>query len=428
MAARTAGGAALVALPVVALSLFQTTYSSATAHVAFEAIAGFVALLASFLLLGRVMHRRLLCDVVLTIGLAIFAGANIARAFTPDIVDSMSFGAISSFLAGAACFAAAAFLPERRLNNPFRSMSAIAVGVVVAIPVTALVLDLTAPTVVALRGADIAMAGLFSVASLGFFLRAFRGSDDFLRWLASGCVLSALARVNYALPPSPAADQFTPGDILRMGFYLAMLVGAANEIAVYWRDRSRLAVLEERRRIARELHDGLAQDLFFIRATSGVMARRNQFNDIHDLVEAADRALGESRRAITVLSTDEQEPLEFALGREAEKSAKRFGLGLTLRLEPGVDATSESRLALLRIASEAIANARHGHASRVSVWLSNGTGVRLRIKDDGQGFDPAETGAGFGLQSMEERAQALGGELRIVSKKGRGTIVEAEIP
>jgi signal transduction histidine kinase len=429
VAARTAGGAALVALPVAAASLFQITYGSPTVHIAFEAIAGFIALSASFLLIGRVVHRRLFCDLVLAVALAIFAATNIARAFVPEITDSGWFLTTAGFLVGTALFTAAAFLPERGINRPIRAALVWTGGAITATAALTVIMRAVDPVVPPRTAADLLMAGLFSLSCFGFYRRAVHGGDELMRWLASGSALAALARLNYALPPSPSPGRLSTGDLLRIGFYISLMVGAAIEIVNYWKERSRLAVLEERRRIARELHDGLAQDLFFIVAKSKVLARRNEIMGLTDVADAASRALTESRRAITALSSDERVPLEFALGREAENAAKRFGLGLSMRLEPGIRAESEGRLALLRIAREAIANAaRHGNASHVSVSLSNGSGVTLRIEDDGTGFDPNQIGTGFGLQSMEERALALGGELRVVSGRGRGTIVEAEIP
>ncbi|MQA99336.1 MAG: hypothetical protein GEU78_03440 [Actinobacteria bacterium] len=419
----------VIALPVAALSIFQVTYRSSTFNIAFEAIAGFVALFAAFLLIGRVAYRRLLCDVVLVVALGIFAVTNLVRAVAPEIVGSGWFLTTSGFLVATSLFAGAAWLPERRLARPRRFALTSGVTAVSALPVVALLLRTLDPFLASRTAAEVVMAGLFTLACAGFYRRASRGNDDLLRWLASGSVLAALARINYAVPPHPGPDQFSSSDMLRMGFYVSLMIGAAIEIVAYWRKQSRLAVLEERRRIARELHDGLAQDLYFIRARSSAYARGNEPIGMNELADAAARALTESRRAITTLSSDEREPLDVALSDEAEEVAKRFGLRLILRVEPGVQASSESKTALLRIAREAITNAgRHGRASRVSLRLSNGTRLRLRVQDDGIGFDPGETEGGFGLFSMQERARLLGGDFRIASKRGEGTIVEAEIP
>ena len=102
---------------------------------------------------------------------------------------------------------------------------------------------------------------------------------------------------------------------------------------------------------------------------------------------------------------------------------------MTLDVIPGLRTVPKTQAALLRVVSEALTNAaRHGHAERVQVELNNGNGLFLRISDDGVGFDAENAlGSGFGLVSMRERIQGLGGELRVSSELGGGTIVEARI-
>ena len=97
--------------------------------------------------------------------------------------------------------------------------------------------------------------------------------------------------------------------------------------------------------------------------------------------------------------------------------ANRVGTRLTLELDTGVRVSAATREQLVRIVREAVTNAaRHGKAETVTVALTNGNGLTLRIEDDGLGFEPvAVNGNGFGLVSMSERASSLGGELRVVS-------------
>jgi signal transduction histidine kinase len=84
----------------------------------------------------------------------------------------------------------------------------------------------------------------------------------------------------------------------------------------------------------------------------------------------------------------------------------------------------------LRILREAITNAvRHGRASRIKIWLTREGRLHLKVSDNGVGFDPAVVvGDGFGLVSMRERVRDLGGELRVDSELGSGTVVEAVVP
>ena len=124
------------------------------------------------------------------------------------------------------------------------------------------------------------------------------------------------------------------------------------------------------------------------------------------------------------------EPLHAAVAQAAEDVAGRVGVRLRLDLEEDVDVPPSTREGLVRIVREAVSNtARHGRAKCATVELSGGGGVRLRISDDGIGFDTDDrTGHGFGLTSMSERARALGGELHISSTPGAGTEIEVVLP
>jgi signal transduction histidine kinase len=268
---------------------------------------------------------------------------------------------------------------------------------------------------------------LFVIAAIGFSLKSKRTGDGLMRWLAVGAVIAAFSRLNYFLYPSLYTEWVYTGDFFRLAFYVAILAAAAREISSYWKRVSEVAVLEERRRIARDLHDGLAQELAYI-------GRNLHRLDEHDrtvvrIKASADRALAESRRAIAALTRPLDAPLESVLADAAFETAEREGTSVALDLSPGIGVEFERREALIRIACEAIANAaRHGGAEVVRVELSNGQGVRLRITDNGVGFDPDTLGErprrGFGLVSMRERALALGGQFHVTSAPGRGTTVE----
>jgi signal transduction histidine kinase len=251
-----------------------------------------------------------------------------------------------------------------------------------------------------------------------------------MAWLAVGTLLAALARLNYFVFPSQYTDYVYTGDLFALAFHLVLLVGAARQIHAYHRDLAQMAVMEERRRIARDLHDGLAQDLAFIVSQSrgsSAAARLDQ------LASAAERALDDSRAAIAALTRPLDEPLDAALARAADEAAHRYGARASLQLEPRVDVAAPLREAMLRVAREAIANAtRHGGAKIVTVSLSRGADLRMAIADDGCGFDasapPRRSGGGFGLISMRERVEAVGGTLTVDSAAGRGTTLEAVVP
>jgi signal transduction histidine kinase len=223
------------------------------------------------------------------------------------------------------------------------------------------------------------------------------------------------------------------GDFLRLGFYLVLLAGAAREIAVYQQRMAETAALEERRRLARELHDGLAQELAFISTQSRWLAQSQGADKarLEQLAVSAARALDESRGAIAALTRPLDEPLEVAVAQAAEEVAERVGVKVRLDLVSGADVSPITRAALLRIVREAVTNtARHAKASEVTVSLALDGRLELRITDNGVGFDPDNPGRswGFGLNSMRERAQAIGAQLEVHSEAGKGTEIEVVIP
>ena len=199
-----------------------------------------------------------------------------------------------------------------------------------------------------------------------------------------------------------------------------------REIWSYWHALSRTAVAEERRRIARDLHDRLAQELPYLARNLDSLGAKAGDGTLERLRRAVERARLESRRAVSTLAAPTGQSVESALAEVAE----RFHVGLDLDLATGLRLPAASAEALVRIACEAVTNAaRHSGAGRVRLHLErDGTRTRLRVCDQGRGFDPAAVpGSGFGLVSMRERARSVGGELRISSVPGIGSKVEAAV-
>jgi signal transduction histidine kinase len=210
-----------------------------------------------------------------------------------------------------------------------------------------------------------------------------------------------------------------------------LLLGAFREIQGHQKELVEAAELRERRRVARALHDGLAHELAFV-----VMQSRRLVGGPHDelalrhLAAAAERALDESRDAIAALGRPVEEPLGAAIAQAALDVAARLDVEVRLDVADCGDAEPETREGLVRIVREGITNAaRHGAAAAVDVELRRGDALRLRIVDDGTGFDPdARRGRGFGLTSMRERAEAAGGVMHVESRPGEGTRIEVVLP
>jgi signal transduction histidine kinase len=235
---------------------------------------------------------------------------------------------------------------------------------------------------------------------------------------------------------------------------LADQLAVAIENARLFDAERRLAVLEERQRLARELHDSVTQILWSALLVGESVAPVIGSNPdeatrrLHRMIEIVRRALGEARSLLRELSPQlppslaasgvfpppsmvrlRRDGLVEALTHELRELARH---GVTTGIEASTWArqSSEREEALLRVAQEALANAiRHGGARTVQIHLEGaGREVCLRVIDDGSGFDPAtaRTG-GLGLRSMNERMRQLAGSLSISSRPG-GTTVEARLP
>ncbi|OIK28942.1 sensor histidine kinase [Streptomyces malaysiense] len=201
-------------------------------------------------------------------------------------------------------------------------------------------------------------------------------------------------------------------------------------------------VADERRRLAAEIHDTIAQGLAGIIAQLQVVAGATDLATAHTHLERASslarHSLGEARRSVHNLA-----PVELAgagLPQALKKTVADWGERTGVRAEFTITGTTgslheEVSATLLRIAQEALSNAaRHARATRLGVTLTYlGDEVILDIRDDGAGFDPAAVPArshagGFGLAGMRARAERIAGTLAVESEPGHGTAVSARVP
>jgi signal transduction histidine kinase len=207
-------------------------------------------------------------------------------------------------------------------------------------------------------------------------------------------------------------------------------------------ERSReLNIVEERNRLARELHDSVTQRLFALRLTSEAAASLLERDptevqaQLERLRQLTTEAIEELRAVILALrpATIESEGLAETLAKHVDLLRRAYGreIGLELAGEPDMPAPEATEV--LRIAQEALHNAlRHSGAERLAVRLETADGhTVLSVADEGQGFDsnaPALRSHSLGLTSMEERARNLGGTLEITSEPSEGTTVRLEVP
>jgi signal transduction histidine kinase len=254
-------------------------------------------------------------------------------------------------------------------------------------------------------------------------------------------------------------DTLSEDDAASLQIVADQLAVGIDNARLYERGQ-RLAVLEERQRIARDLHDSVTQQIFAMKLIAETLASASR-RDPDEAVRRSERlteltrtALAEMRALVAELRPDDdlagapaasgiamlrQKGLVAAIRRHADEvAADAIEVVIDAETYNGQPRASEE--ALYRIAQEALSNAvKHAGASRITIRLSaDSSAVRLSVRDDGAGFDPhvielrddADDGrdGGYGLTTMRERAHALGGVLDIRSSPGRGTVVEAAIP
>lgn len=206
---------------------------------------------------------------------------------------------------------------------------------------------------------------------------------------------------------------------------------------------SDLAVAQERLRISHEMHDGLAQILGYVNTkvqAAEMYLKRDKTEEataqLRELANAARQAYTDVRESIIGLRTlpGPRQPLGDVLREYLDRWQEMSGVPTALTIEGDIRLLPSAELQLVRIVQEALTNVRkHARASHASVALRRGNGsVLVTITDDGVGFDAAATRRSdipqFGLTTMRERTESIGGKLAIESRPGGGSTVRCEVP
>ena len=246
---------------------------------------------------------------------------------------------------------------------------------------------------------------------------------------------------NLYLTNKKGADEFDQGDEDAL-VVLAAQAGIAIENARLYaqarelrEEMERLAVLEDRERIAKDLHDGVIQSLFAVgmslQGTSMASGDPRVAERIDAAVEEIDRVIHDLRNYIFGLRPGAlaDRALDAALRELVAEFEQRSGIVTVAEIDPTV-ASGLSSVAgdVLQLAREALSNVgRHSGATtcRLSLSAPEGSAV-LEVDDDGKGFDPSSAPRGDGLTNLEQRAEAAGGRVVIDSMPGRGTTVRVE--
>jgi signal transduction histidine kinase len=285
--------------------------------------------------------------------------------------------------------------------------------------------DVGADQPLQLMGALAAQAVVSLVAMVGWGLRFRSHRNDLDRWLCLGATLALFAELHYVFTPLLSPRYVSQGDFLRLLSYSVLLVGVWR--AIRFAEFGR-AVAEERARVAREIHDGLAQYLFAVSTHASMLENgADREKTLAQLKDAAAAAQQEARFAVLALSSaGGSAPFDAALRRYVDFLTADGQLEVELEIEDGIRLAPDEQIEVFRIVQEGLANARkHAGARRAEVRIEERLGERfVTVVDDGSGFDEDEIAPGQGLKNMRARAASIGGGLRVTSTPGRGTALE----
>jgi two-component system NarL family sensor kinase len=263
---------------------------------------------------------------------------------------------------------------------------------------------------------------------------------DGLRYHASIPLYAHGKRLGVLNVASPDWRELKPEE-LRLLYTVGDLLSIAIERARLFAHSAQIGAVEERNRLAREIHDTLAQGLAAIALqleTADALLEGNADREriqqvVRQALTHARESMEDARRSVHDLraASLEGRSLDAALEALAREQADRGGFKVTLDLDGHESLPRRVENGLYRAAQEALNNVtRHARARHVTLRLAvQADRARLTVEDDGVGFDPADVPTGrFGLAGLTERARLLGGRLEVESSPGQGTRLSIEVP
>jgi signal transduction histidine kinase len=433
---------------------FDLAYGSSDMHVALEMTGASVGVIVGFVAFARYRQDRRFGDLAVAVAVGfVLPVAGVGLMAVPTVldyaqIDSFSvWSSLAALLVAAGTLALGGLISGRVVGEPTR-VAVVAYGIaaaLVAVPAAfvhhfaaqlPLAIDPALSPVGTGRAAftgdpwvlagEGAMSALLAVAAVGF-LRGLRSDGGPLSvWTVPALATASLAAFNYLIFPSAYSYWVYTGDILTLAVALIFVWGLFGELRAHTQTVIAAAVLDERRRVARDLHDGIAQELAFV--SSGLRGLPDELApQLAWIRSAAERALYESRRAIVALTEPLDQPLATAIMEAVGDVAARSDVKLLVEVEEPSNLAAARREVLVRVTREAVVNAvRHGRPHTVVVYIRRRGGLTLTVRDDGFGFDLLRVDdAGFGLTSMRERVETDGGRFDITSTPGAGTTVSA---
>jgi signal transduction histidine kinase len=420
----------------------RTQYDEPALFLVLETTMALAGLLVAVLAANRFQVEGLRTDLLLAAGFLIGSLSTAAFAIIPvlgngSLHPTEAWAAALGGILGTTLVAAAPFVPGRSRSRERALWDALTAAAIVLVaawillrahaqqipPLTTVAGDAEPPGLASVLSIQ---ALLYLLAVVGWGRRLARTGDDLAQWLALGFTLQLFAALHLVLAPPRGTTYVAEGDFLRLLAFGVMLVGAWRAIRAAELGR---AVAEERARVAREIHDGLAQYLFALSTHAQMLEAGAPVEEVApQLTQAAALAQQEARFAILALSSASgTAPFDSALRRYVEFLTSDGELAVDLEVDPAIRLAPDEQIEIFRIVQEGLGNVRrHANATRADVVIGlRSTGERfVAIEDDGEGFPPDAEMAGQGLRNMRDRASSISGGFSVRSAPGLGTALE----
>jgi signal transduction histidine kinase len=423
--------------------VLRTSYDLPELRLVLQTTMALAGLLVAVLAAARYATEGRRVDLLLASGFFVTSLSSVVFAMGPrlagdDVAPAESWSALIGAILGMTLIALAPFSHGRSKYRDWSILNAVGIAAVMLFVVWSLLRAAGAalptldppngePQPFYLTGAFALQALVTLIAVVGWGARFVRRGDDLARWLALGFTLMLFAALHLVFQPLLASSLVSLGDFLRMLAFVVFLAGAWRAIqhAEFGR-----AVAEERARVAREIHDGLAQYLFVVSTHASMLENGTPVEEaVPRLKEAAVLAQQEASFAILALSSASgTAPFDAALRRYVDVLTADGELEVDLEVDSSIRLAPDEQIEIFRIVQEGLANVRkHANATRAEVTIGlRPYGERfVAITDDGDGFDGEDQGAaGQGLRNMRARAESIEGGFSLRSTPGRGTALE----
>lgn len=463
----------LCVLVVAAIINGSARLAEPSLDLSLDTLTTVIAVVVAILAIARVRDREDAMPLFQAAAFVVLAVARIAR-LEPRLADlveltatggvaieaSRNIGLVAAALASVVLVAGGLSAsrptpPARRRLIIFGPAAALGVAIIVrrilALTGGAAETGQIVPAAGAVAVLQLGIAAMFVWAAKASFAAHRRGRLIGDAYVVVALVLAAIAEVHATIDPQGSTGVLTVSDFFGLAFYVVLVVGLGVDVrgtVARLRDTSRIlairhdadlqrAALEERARLSRELHDGLAQDLWIAKLKLGRLTGLADLSPearelAGELGAAVDAGLAEARQAVMALRLRDAGSFAELLAAYIDDFCDAFSVRAEFAFDPDLPLFApRTEAELMRIVQEALNNARrHADATvvRVEVHVVNHE-LHLSVADNGRGFQPGATRkGGFGLTSMRERASLIGGDLTIASQPEDGTRVELKLP